>query len=700
MDVGAQVGVKHIAFPAVAVGDPDRAAFAFFGTTTSGNYSAPEFPGVWHLYLATTFDGGVTWKTQNLTPNDPIQRGGICAEGTCRNLLDFFDATIDKEGRLLIAGEDGCIGSCISGGPNSFTAKAFITRQSGGKRMFAAFDPVEPARPGAPLVSGSINAPPTKVTLNWPEPDNGGSPITAYKIYRAPAQNGPYTLLATVPVNNYIDTALQGDNWYRVTAVNAIGESPYCKEFHPVTIEVPNPCALPGVLVTNDFNPDGTDKDSGANTPLHPSVNARQLYVAEPFFGAALQKLVFTLKVGDGQTAAPPNSQWFIIWNRTTGPAADGSDRIYVAMRSDASGNVSFEYGDFGPPLDPLNPAPNANTPTKVGNADSGTFDPEKGLITITISNSKLENVGPGKDLAGLNVRTYFNRPDPGQRSQNNASDITDDTSYALRGNASCRIAEIGKLLNISTREQVGTGDNVLIGGFIITGTVPKKVIVRGIAPSLQKDGGPFAGRMADPTLELHNATSLLESNNDWKQNQAEVQATGIPPTHDKESAIVRTLNPGRYTVILRGFQNGTGIALVEAYDLEALGASEMANISSRGLVGTGDNVLIGGFFTGPNTAAHTKVVVRAIGPSMENQVPNTLDNPTLELRDRFGVLIASNDDWKEGQQAEIQAANLAPTKDAESALIKTLTPGPYTAIVRGVNNTTGIGLVEVYHVP
>jgi hypothetical protein len=702
VDVGAQVGVKHIAFPAVSVGDPDRAAFAFFGTTTSGNYSAPEFPGIWHLYLATTFDGGATWTTQNLTPNDPIQRGGICGEGTCRNLLDFFDMTIDKEGRLLIAGEDGCIGSCVSGGPNSFTAKAFISRQAGGKRMFAAFDPVEPARPGAPLVGGSINAAATRVTLNWPEPDNGGSHITAYKIYRAPAQNGPYTLLATIPVNNYIDTALLADNWYRVTAVNAIGESPYCKQFHPATIELPNPCALPGVLVTNDFNPDGTDKDSGVNTPLHASVNAQQLYVAEPFFGAGIQKLVFTLKVGEGQTAAPPNSQWFSVWNRTTGPAADGSDRIYVAMRSDGSGNVSFEYGDFGPPLplDASPPPPNANTPTKLGDADSGTFDPEEGLITITISNNKIENVGPGKDLAGLNVRTYFNRPDPGQRSQNNASDITDDTSYALRGNAFCRIAEVGKLLNISTREQVGTGDNVLIGGFIITGSVSKKVILRGIGPSLQKDGGPFPGRMADPTLELHDANSVLETNNDWKQHQAEVEATGIPPTHDKESAIVRTLAPGQYTVILRGFQNGTGIAVVEAYDLEAVGASEMANISSRGLVGTGDNVLIGGFFTGPNTAAQTKVVVRAIGPSIENQVPNALDDPTLELRDQFGVLIASNDNWKEGQQAEIQAAKLAPTADAESALIKTLTPGPYTAIVRGVNNTTGIGLVEVYHVP
>jgi hypothetical protein len=702
VDVGAQVGVKHIAFPAVAVGDPDRAAFAFFGTTTSGNYSAPEFPGVWHLYLATTFDGGATWTTQNLTPDDPIQRGGICTGGTCRNLLDFFDMAIDKRGRLLIAGEDGCIGSCVNGGPNSFTAKAFISRQAGGKRMFSVFDPVEPALPGAPRVAGGFDKlPPTKAILSWPVPDNGGSPITAYKVYHAAAAGGPFTLLATVPVNNYTDTALQADNYYRVTAVNGVGEGPYCSEFRPVGVP-PNTCALPGLLVQDDFNRDGTDKDSNANTPPDPRVNLRQLYVGEPFFGAGVNKLIFTMQVAPspGATTAPPNSQWFIIWNRITGPTADGSDRNYVAMRSDSFGEVSFEYGTFGPPLDPTAPVPNANTPLKVGDADEGTFNPETGVITITISNDKVENIGVGFDLAGMACRTYFNRPDPGQRSTNNASDVMEETLYSLRGNAFCGIIEIGKLLNISTREQVETGDNVLIGGFIITGSAPKKVIMRGIGPSLQKDGGPFAGRMEDPTLELHDATGVLATNNDWKENQAEVEATGIPPTHDKESAIVRTLAPGAYTVILRGFQNTTGIALVEAYDLEAVGASEMANISTRGLVGTGDNILIGGFFTGPNTAAHTKVVVRAIGPSIQNQLPNALNDPTLELRDQFGALIGANDNWKDGQQAEIQAAGLAPTADAESALIKTLVPGPYTALVRGANNTTGVGLVEVYHIP
>ena len=727
-DLGAQTGIKHIAFPAVAVGDPDRAVFSFFGTTTAGNYSAPEFPGIWHLYVATTFDAGQTWSVQNVTPNDPIQRGGICGEGTCRNLLDFFDATIDKQGRILIAGEDGCIGGCVLGGANSFTAKAFISRQSGGKRMFSIYDPqtVEPALPGAPFVNGSVNDGNTEVTLAWQAPDNGGSTITAYKIYRAATQAGPFNdaaLIATVTQPGYVDTSFPpGDKFYVVTAVNAVGESPYCKEIQ-ATGTGPTPCVLPGILVSNDLLQGGGDNDSGQNTPIDGRVNAKELFVAEPFIGPGVEQIFFTLQVAPSTMgAAPPNSQWLIIWNRQGDDPADTEDssfdRMYVAMITDAAGTTAFEYGKFGVPIDTSGsgvPNTRSNTPKKMGNiegADSGSYDPLTGLIKISISNQKLRDIDggaskyvAGTDLPATNVRTYFNRLDyPTQRSQNNASDITGDGTYTLVGNASCAVTQPvagpGKLLNISTREQVGTGDNVLIGGFIITGSVPKRVIMRGIGPSLQKDGQPFAGRLEDPTLELHDSSSVIATNNDWKENQAEVEATGIPPTHDKESAIVKTLDPGAYTVILRGFQNSTGIALVEAYDLNATAASEMANISTRGLVGTGDNILIGGFFTGPNTTAHTNVVVRAIGPSIRNQVPNALNDPTLELRDQFGVLIGMNDNWKEGQQAEIQSVGLAPTEDAESALIKRLTPGPYTALVRGVNDTTGVGLVEVYHVP
>lgn len=163
-DVGAQLGIQNIVFPAVVAGDSNRSAFAFDGTTISGGgYNQPAFAGVWCLYMAVTYDGGVTWTTINITPNDPIQRGGIRGSGTCRNLLHFFDATIDKQGRIVIGYDDGCVGTCVDGGANSLTSKAVIARQSGGKRMFVAFDPAEPALPGAPPLTATSDG--TAVTL-------------------------------------------------------------------------------------------------------------------------------------------------------------------------------------------------------------------------------------------------------------------------------------------------------------------------------------------------------------------------------------------------------------------------------------------------------------------------------------------------------------------------------------------------------
>jgi hypothetical protein len=183
------------------------------------------------------------------------------------------------------------------------------------------------------------------------------------------------------------------------------------------------------------------------------------------------------------------------------------------------------------------------------------------------------ENIAAGNDLAGLNVRTYFNRPDPGQRSQNNASDITDDTSYPLSGNAFCAVAETSKLFNISTREQVGTGDNVLIGGFIITGTAPKKVILRGIGPSLQNAGQPYPGRMADPTLELRDSNgALLIANDDWQNDPtsaAQLSAQGLAPQDLKEAGVFAPLPAGAFTAILAGKNGGTGLGLVEIYNLQ-----------------------------------------------------------------------------------------------------------------------------------
>jgi probable HAF family extracellular repeat protein len=243
---------------------------------------------------------------------------------------------------------------------------------------------------------------------------------------------------------------------------------------------------------------------------------------------------------------------------------------------------------------------------------------------------------------------------------------------------------------NISTRLRVETGDNVLIGGFIITGTEPKKVIVRAIGPSL-----PLADKLADPTLELFGSGGLITSNDNWMDspNKQEI-IDSIPPSNDLESAIVETLpaNAG-YTAIVRGVNNTTGIGLVEVYDLDSSVDSKLANISTRGLVQTGDNVMIGGFIVTGNEGE--KVLVRAIGPSLP--LAGNLADPTLELRDSNGALFASNDNWREEQEAEIVATMIPPTNDAESAIVETLAPAAYTAIVRGKNETTGIALIEVY---
>jgi hypothetical protein len=251
------------------------------------------------------------------------------------------------------------------------------------------------------------------------------------------------------------------------------------------------------------------------------------------------------------------------------------------------------------------------------------------------------------------------------------------------------------QLGNISTRLRVETGDNVLIGGFIVTGTQPKRIIVRAIGPSL-----PLAGALSDTVLELRDSSGgLVAFNDDWRTDQqAEIAATGIPPSNILESAIVATLsaNNSAYTAIVRGYNNATGIGVVEAYDLDQTVNSKLANISTRGFVSTGDNVMIGGTIILGSAPAN--ILFRAIGPSLTDAgIPNALPDPTLELRDSNGALIAFNDDWRTDQQAEILATGIPPTNILESAILRSLSPGAYTAIVQGYLNSTGVGLVEAY---
>jgi hypothetical protein len=269
----------------------------------------------------------------------------------------------------------------------------------------------------------------------------------------------------------------------------------------------------------------------------------------------------------------------------------------------------------------------------------------------------------------------------------------TPSPSPSATPSAACHLA------NISTRLKIGVSDNVLIGGFIIRGSQPKKLILRAIGPSLTAWGIPNV--IADPVLELHDSSGgVIASNNDWQNGgqMGEIQTSGLAPTNPAESALVVTLSPGNYTAVVSGVGGGQGIGLVEAYEFDG-NTTRFINISTRGRVGTVDETMIGGFIV--QGGAAKRVIIRAIGPSLAggpSPVVGALADPLLELHDGNGNSLAVNDDWSNGSQAgEIVATGLQPANNRESAIVRTLGPGNYTAVVRGMNETTGVGLVEVY---
>jgi len=253
--------------------------------------------------------------------------------------------------------------------------------------------------------------------------------------------------------------------------------------------------------------------------------------------------------------------------------------------------------------------------------------------------------------------------------------------------------------INLSTRMRVQTGDNVGIGGFIITGNASKQLLIRAIGPSLTGSG--ISSALADPILELHGPAGFTTiANDNWREQQeSEIRATGLSPTNDLESAIAATLAPGAYTALVRGNNGGSGVALIEVYDLDRLLPSKLANMSTRAFADHGENIVIAGFILG-NNAGNDKVVVRGLGSSLTQAgVPNALTNPMLELRDSNGALLRANDDWQDDplQVQELTTAGLAPANSLESSITATLPPGAYTALLAGANNGNGIGLVEIY---
>jgi hypothetical protein len=265
-------------------------------------------------------------------------------------------------------------------------------------------------------------------------------------------------------------------------------------------------------------------------------------------------------------------------------------------------------------------------------------------------------------------------------------------------------ILPAASITNFSTRASVQTGPGVTIAGFIITGTGSKSVVVRGLGPTLAQPPFNVPGVLADPTLQLFDSAGHpFWFNDNWKDTQqAQIQSTGLAAPNDLESAILQILQPGNYTAILSGKNGTTGVGLVELYDTSTGTSAELTNVSTRGFVGTGDNVLIAGFIASGGDGS-TQVVVRGLGPTLAQPqfgVLGALADPVVTLVDQNGNVVQTNDNWKNTQEAAIQATGFAPPNDLEAAILAPVSAGNYTAILSGNGFGTGIGLVEVYKLP
>jgi hypothetical protein len=376
-------------------------------------------------------------------------------------------------------------------------------------------------------------------------------------------------------------------------------------------------------------------------------------------------------------------------------------------------------YANFGPAIDAPNENGAHNAPVITATSVANGFANIQG--TLNASNNTqyiIDCFGDPKSLT-MNVPKFLGATtlttDANGNGNFSATVAIQDVNVAFNATAtdpnsgtSAYAVRPASLLNISTRLDVQVGENVLIVGFILQGPptyIPsggRQMVVRALGPSLSLNGVPASATLADPTLELPQIPIFIDN---WKDGQrAELRESGLAPLNDLEAAYIGSFGPfetqpSTVTAIERGKNDGTGIGIIEAY---ALGQStvKVANISSRGLIGAGDKVMIAGFILGDGSEP-TRIVVRAIGPELTARgVSNALADPVLEIHDSSGAIIASNDNWQDNQKEELQATGIPPTEDSESAIIMRFGPGAYTAVVRGARGTTGVALVEVYNLP
>jgi hypothetical protein len=702
------------------------------GTLPDGTYSIQLLPGTYTVTVSDPLRNCVASSTTTVSvAAGATVTNDVCLAGAAKPLLDNTDPTA-----VTISGGNGN-GIIDPAECNNLTVKVVNVGCAIAKGVTGVLTTTTPnviiTQPNAPYADIAIdasgaNTAPFKVstgpgfvcgtninftlTLNFA----GGSTVSTFSLPTCTETKPTQTVNGSIDNTDSLNVGRLGRNGvisicgaqkacpgainntptaYDVVGPFVNGPNPACVT---ITLTSPNGVSLIGSAYLNSFS--GTDTThcgnylgdpGGSNTTVQWQVNLvpnASMVVAVEAVSAGSFPGAYTVKV-DGLSAPP----------LAGGGACASGITTQVSSSSITLGQQTFDTATL------------VNGFSQTGTITFRLFGPNNATCTGTPVFTSIQSVGGNNTYSSTSftptaVGTYnWTASYSGDASNPAVATACGDANETVTVNAvptpTPSPTATPLALNISTRMNVGTGNNVGIGGFIVSGTAPKHVIIRGIGPSLTKFGFAATDVLADPVIEVHGPGAFgTMTNNNWRDSQeAQIKADGLAPTNDLEAAVDATLPPGPYTVIVKGNNNGTGLALFEVYDLDTTAASRLANMSTRALVGTGGNVVIAGFVLGNNTG-NDRIVVRGLGPSLTAfGIANALADPTLELRDENGVLVFANNDWQDNanQASQISGATLAPTNTKESAIAATLPAGLYTAILAGAGNGQGVGVVEVY---